>query len=362
MEVKSFKTIASESPKLVYREYAYWQLKCLMNSEFAKTKEFMFYGLVEKKVGQTIIVDRFELMPNANCSAAYCEADNEKLAAWMLSSFDDKDRCRIRIHAHSHVNMATSPSGTDNDQILSLANSVSDYYVQLIVNHRNANTCNIYDSKLGLAFNKVDQFILINNEYAYKLNTSVQENPLFTWNEKLCQVKDFKPSIKDGSYQIESNWLELGNHLALNMANLSYVLNGQYLCIDGDEIGIYESEDEEKEINALFDKMVKKSVTYGSTYPSPKSDYPSYDYGKRYEGYRPYGSFYGQAYDDYEDEYSRIPSYQKSRFTDDDDEEEDGYNFGKVDSKKEKESYTPSVTSYKKPDKASGKNFKIKRK
>lgn len=357
MEVKTFKSIIGESPKLVYREHAYWQLKCLMNSTFAKSKEFMFYGLVEKKVGQTIIVDRFELMPNQNCSAAYCEADNEKLAAWMLSSFDDKDRCRIRIHAHSHVNMATSPSGTDNDQILSLANSVSDYYVQLIVNHKNENTCNIYDSALGVAFNKVDQFILINNEYAYKLNSSDQENPLFTWNEKLCKVKEFKPSIKDGSYQIESNWLELGNHLALNMVTLNYVLNGQYLCIDDDEIGIYESEAEVKEIDELFDKMVKKSA-YSSVYQPTKSDHPSYSYGKSYDSYRyPYGKFY----DDYEDEFNGIPSYQNSRFIDDDDEE-DGYNFGKVASTKEKDAYTPSVTSYKKSAKTSGKNFKIKRK
>lgn len=359
MEVKRFKNLADESPKLIYREHAYWQLKCLMHSAFAKTKEFMFYGLVEKKVGQTIIVDRFELMPNTNCSVAYCEADSEKLAAWMLSSFDDNDRRRIRIHAHSHVNMATSPSGTDNDQILSLANSVSDYYVQLIINHKNANTCNIYDSKLGLAFNNVDQFILINDEYAYKLNTSAQEDQLFIWNEKLCQIKDFKPSIKDGSYQVESNWLELGNHLALNMATLNYVLNGQYLCIDGDEIGIYESEDEEKAINDLFDKMVKKSNTYNSNYQSPKSNYPSYDYGKSYERYSQYGSFYDKEYADYEDKFSGIPSYQKSGFIDD---AEDEYDFGKVDGKKEPDYYTPSITSYKNPAKSSGKNFKIKRK
>lgn len=189
---------AKTYPKLLYTTKVLKQLLCMLSTKHAENKEFMFLGTIEKANDTYLIKDIF-LVPQTNCSAAYCETDDNKYPEWLNENFKNiEERKTIRLHGHSHVNMGTSPSGTDDQQIMHLCDSVNNYFIQLIVNHRLENTCNIWDKEQGLIFNNVDQYIIINEE-------------LIEFNGKK-NMKHISKNIQNGTYNVENNIVALQNY------------------------------------------------------------------------------------------------------------------------------------------------------
>ena len=279
----------NRNPKVVYREKAYWNVLSLMGSDFAKSKEFACWGIVEYTSDDTIIVESFHLCPNTKNSAAYCEVDEDKFDQWAQSGkyFPITKAGKLRVHAHSHVNMGVTPSGTDNTQYHEKATSISDYFIQLIFNHKEEHTLNLCDAKTGIKYEGVPEYIQIQN-YIYDR----QLKKFFEWNEEAKEIGK-EPVIPDGNVVIKDNAIQINDILSFDFAEKTFVVDGELLkIIPGQGSIYYISDDEVKEINNLFDKMIDKT----SAYVQPKSTQPVSTYNNyKYSGYQ-YNSDYNSDY------------------------------------------------------------------
>lgn len=281
----------SRAPIVIFREQAYFDILKMMGSTFAKDKEFMFYGFVEEVVNNQYILDKFVLIPNMKNSGAYCESDEEKYVEFM-QQFSIKDRMRVRVHAHSHVNMATNPSGTDDKEFMEKANSISNYYIQLIVNHKEENTINICDVSTGIKYEQVPQYIQV-GKYIY----SRTKKQIFTWDENNKKIGD-AVKITDGEYTIKDNQLVFDDVLKYSFTSNSFILDGEKLLLTLNASSIYYiSDDEEKEVEESFDKLIKKT-TYATSsgYPTANNKRVSYTYDYESDYPYPYCNNYGYTY------------------------------------------------------------------
>ena len=206
MKTSIFKEI--RIPKIIFTEKAYWDITSLMGSTFAKTKEFACVGLVESASDDWIIVERFFLCPNTQNSAAYCEINGAKYTEWTLNNFKANERNRLRVHAHSHVNMGVSPSGTDNEAFIDKAKNISDYYVQLIFNHKEEHTINLCDCKTGIKYEGLSEYILI-QDYIYDR----AKKQFFMWNKE-DKTLGSSPVISDGNVEIKDNKIQINDILS----------------------------------------------------------------------------------------------------------------------------------------------------
>lgn len=265
------KTIA---PKIIYSSKAFTKMITFINTTHAKTKEFMFLGLVSKEENNYIVSD-FMLVPQHKCSQAYCESDDDRYPEWLAKTIDIKDRKLIRLHGHHHVNMATKPSGTDDHQIEELCKNVSDYYIQLIINNKLENTVNIWDKKQHLIFEDVDQYIKIEDTLIKLKNINNYE--IYKMD---LQSKDITTS-NDGMLCIGNNVVLIPeeNTLVLLDKNISIILK-----INSTLAQVVLQNDKEliKEANTEMSKMIKDNTVY----PYVKTDLSGYDYyGNRYSDY-----------------------------------------------------------------------------
>lgn len=309
MDIKPLnKNKTSLAPKLIFREEAYFDLKKMMSSTLARDTEFMCFGTVEKVTERKeYIIDHFYLIPNKENSGAYCEADEERLNSEFYPRFAIPDRRRIRCHCHSHVNMNTSPSGTDAEQGESFAASVSDYFIQLIINHKDMNTANILQSSTGIGFYKVPMYIQIGNHVAKLKEQEKDEIKFFSWSEEKG-IDGSTVNIPNGKYEISDGWLNIDDSLFMYMDDQSWYLVGDHMQIDSVSISLHKdaiTEDMKKEINEEFTKMVRKkeyktpSAYQPSKYRSPaNSCYWDNENPRDLDYY--HGGYSGRSYGGYE--------------------------------------------------------------
>lgn len=289
--VKPLNTVViNEYPKLIYTTKAYRTLLAMMSTTHAKTKEFMFLGFVEQS-GKDYIVEDFFLVPQHMCSGAYCET-SDRYDTWINEAVPLDKRRLIRLHGHSHVNMGTSPSGTDDNQIKELCINVSNYFIQLIINHNMANTVNIWDKANNLIYNNIDQYIKINNSLIKVTNRTSLVFPKFN-------IKDGEYRIKDGILLLD---LEDGNYAAYDIQNNSFMLYDDELIITSRSINCFSKEEHNKYIKTLEeqteDLIEKPTVTY-VTKSMFDDDY--YDYNPYVKNYSTY-----QKEDDHTNSYKHM--------------------------------------------------------
>ena len=267
--------VVNDYPKLIYTTKAYRTLLAMMATTHAKTKEFMFLGFVEQS-GKDYIVEDFFLVPQHMCSGAYCET-SDRYDTWINEAVPLDKRRLIRLHGHSHVNMPTSPSGTDDNQIKELCVNVSNYFIQLIINHNMNNTVNIWDKTNNLIYSNIEQYIKINNSLIKVTNKT---SPVFP-----------KFNITDGAYRIKNGMLLLplegNNYAAYDFENHSFMLYDHELIITSKSITCFDKEKHDNYIKTLEaqteDLIEKPAVAYTqqSLYDSPH-DY----YGRNYSSYK----------------------------------------------------------------------------
>lgn len=260
--------VVNDYPKLIYTTKAYRTLLAMMSTTHAKTKEFMFLGFVEQS-GKDYIVEDFFLVPQHMCSGAYCET-NDRYETWINEAVPLDKRRLIRLHGHSHVNMPTSPSGTDDNQIKELCVNVSNYFIQLIINHNMANTVNIWDKTNNLIYSNIDQYIKINNSLIRVTNKTSLVFPKF--------------NITDGTYRIKDGILLLplegDNYAAYDIQNHSFMLYDDELIITSRAINCFDKVEHDnyiKTLEAQTEDLIEKpavKVTYATQYSL--NDY--YDY------------------------------------------------------------------------------------
>ena len=152
----------SKKPIIIFTSKAYAELVSMHKTNYSKSLEFMYIGEVLKNENNYII-KHFNIVPQCKNSGAYCETDDDKYAIWLQQTYDVKDRDKIRLHGHSHVNMATSPSGTDDSNVLNMMSFVDDYFIQLISNNKLVTTINLYDKQSMLIYKNLELLILLEN-------------------------------------------------------------------------------------------------------------------------------------------------------------------------------------------------------
>lgn len=179
----------SKKPIIIFTSKAYAELVSMHKTNYSKSLEFMYIGEVLKNENNYII-KHFNIIPQCKNSGAYCETDDDKYAIWLQQTYDIKDRDKIRLHGHSHVNMATSPSGTDDSNVLNMMSFVDDYFIQLISNNKLVTTINLYDKQSMLIYKNLELLILLENgvliDNKGKIIAGLKES-----------VNDYKPKYTD---------------------------------------------------------------------------------------------------------------------------------------------------------------------
>lgn len=179
----------SKKPVIIFTSKAYAELVSMHKTNYSKSLEFMYIGEVLKNENNYII-KHFNIIPQCKNSGAYCETDDDKYAIWLQQTYDVKDRDKIRLHGHSHVNMATSPSGTDDSNVLNMMSFVDDYFIQLISNNKLVTTINLYDKQSMLIYKNLELLILLENgvlvDNKGKVIAGLKES-----------VNDYKPKYTD---------------------------------------------------------------------------------------------------------------------------------------------------------------------
>lgn len=261
--------LIKDYPKLIYTTQAFKTLIAMMNTTHAKTKEFLFLGLVHKEKNDYIVED-FLLVPQQKCSTAYCETDDEAYPQWLAENVPLEQRSLIRLHGHSHVNMGTTPSGTDDTQIKELCNNVSDFFIQLIVNHNMVNTINIWDKTNKIIYNNLEQYIEING-ILIKLTSKAAIN--------IPQLK-----IPDGDYKVKDGCITfLRSNIKLDIINgFTYIYDNNIILSNNPKCNVSlidEGNAYQNEINNQMTKYIKAPVIPAyPTYPTYDDKYGDYPY------------------------------------------------------------------------------------
>lgn len=271
VKVREIKDAGAQLPVVVYSEAAFKMLMLCMKSTHAKSKEFMMVGSVERHENIFNIKNLY-LPPNKSCSGSYCES-GDTYDKWFFETFKTiEEKKAIRCHLHSHVNMKAFPSGTDGKQIMELYGSVTDYYVQIIVNHEFKNYVAIYEN--GLIYEEVPQFIQIKDLLVSfeDLNKSSVEN-----------------GIADGEYTIKNGKIDFEDGVIYDIYSAEWEIKSDGLKYDHGKISMIPTADELKDINAEFTKKCVSTTTYnyggGTSYPYGGNSFPNPHYTKPGESY-----------------------------------------------------------------------------
>jgi hypothetical protein len=270
VKVTEIKGAAEQLPVIVYSEKAFRTLMLHMKSTHAQTKEFMMVGSVDRK-DNVFNITNFYLPPNKSCSGSYCES-GDSYDSWFFETFKTiEEKKSVRCHLHSHVKMKAFPSGTDSKQIMELYGAVSDYYIQIIINHDFENYVAIYTK--GLLYEEVPQLIQI--------------------GDMLIDFKSLKSAsanygIEDGTYEIKDGQLLFEDGVRYDIKKADWIIESEGLTYSDGKISMIPKAEELKDINASFAKMCPVTYTsppYSGSFGGPY--YDSYNRGPYYGGEKP---------------------------------------------------------------------------
>lgn len=260
-------------PFVVFTSKAVAQLFAMLSTKTAETLEFMFMGEVQKEVRdkKTIYkVTNFVLIPQEKNSGAYCETDDERYPEWLNKNYPTIEQKRsVRLHGHSHVNMAVSPSGTDNENMMNMMEYVSDYFIQFIINRKYDTTINIYDKSENIVYEGLEPHVLLaNNLLVYGIKDPELLNT---------------PEIDTSNLQTnqETRTLFLNKNITLDLESLRISIFDDNLILD--ELGLSLTDQRVLDIDTYEEqlKSLIKKPPYYSTSPldaSPLSTQSTYYY------------------------------------------------------------------------------------
>lgn len=262
-------------PILLLSSKAYAELVSMHDTQYSKSKEFMYIGEVVKD-GNIYLVEHFNIVPQCKNSGAYCETDDEKYATWLQETYPIKERNKVRLHGHSHVNMGTSPSGTDDTNVLNMMKFVDDYFIQMISNNRLVTTFNLYDKQNMLIYKDLEYNIIMEN--GVLVNT---KGEILTGLED--SIKKYKPTYSDKKIIFKEG-------IYFDWDSKRLIVEDLYITVqDGNKSILTEvfTEDYQKALEKYADNSVITKVTPQATcYPKYDSDYYYEKYGGHgYNGY-----------------------------------------------------------------------------
>lgn len=139
-----------ERPKIVFTEIAYQKMTALISQ---CSKEIGWHGVCSRD-GLTFYINDLLMFPQT-VTGATVTTDDYAYQAW-LEELTDEEINNCRYYGHSHVNMATSPSGTDDNYQNDLMQNIRDYYIFGIHNKKGEMWWNIYDIENNILYEKAD--------------------------------------------------------------------------------------------------------------------------------------------------------------------------------------------------------------
>lgn len=235
-------------PTVYITTKAFLDVQLLMNTETAEDKEFVFLGIVTRKENIFLISD-IHIPPQTNNSGAYCETDDDRFVEW-IQTFNPNERKTIRMHGHSHVNMSTNPSSVDENTLKELMTTISDFFVQFIINLKGEYTLNIYDKTNNLIIEGIQLLVIdsLNNIFKYVDNKLILKTSSIDLNNKT----------------VKNNKIDINDNLCLNIKTLKYEYTSPELATNDEKILI--NTDLAEEVDELLNKQIKTNNFVNSLY------------------------------------------------------------------------------------------------
>ena len=256
----------TEQPKIKFNSYAYMKLQAFLKTEFAKKYEFMCIGEVVRDKNIYTVMN-LHIIPQMKNGSAYCETDDEKYAIWLQENYKPDERKLVRLHAHSHVNMATSPSGTDNDNIYKMMKYVKDYFIQMIFNLKDSITLNLYQREDMLIYKDLPYTVILDNEIEY--------DPLSNMFTNIKDMSKYKPCIVN-------NIVVFTDGLEFDLASQQFYAYDKNLIISQYDIFPFDKEKYDKLIETS-QKELKNYEPTTTTYSTKKGGYKTKEDSDYYE-------------------------------------------------------------------------------
>lgn len=147
-------------PTICITTKAYIKMRLLVDKF---DKEIGWYGIVNQMPGleNTYVIEDIVVYPQT-VSGATCEQDEDRMFEFEMRLTTDQVNHK-RFHGHSHVNMATSPSGVDENFYQELLSQVTDFFIITITNKRNEYTTRFYDVANNILYTDVEIHLIDDN-------------------------------------------------------------------------------------------------------------------------------------------------------------------------------------------------------
>jgi hypothetical protein len=164
-------------------------------------KEIGWLGRVERADNCFLIHDVYLFKQEVN--ATTCEISPEGLSDFAMDVLTNQGNAgmdivnNLRLWGHSHVNMAVSPSGQDDTQILTFKEG-NPWFIRVIANKSGEMEFSVYDFEQGIKFKNVKWMEyratqaeleeVIKAEIAEKVTTKVYASAKNTWSKDSGKV------------------------------------------------------------------------------------------------------------------------------------------------------------------------------
>jgi len=147
-------------PTICITTKAYIKMRLLVDKF---DKEIGWYGIVNQMPGleNTYVIEDIVVYPQT-VSGATCEQDEDRMFEFEMRLTTDQVNHK-RFHGHSHVNMATNPSGVDENFYQELLSQVTDFFIITITNKRNEYTTRFYDVANNILYTDVEIHLIDDN-------------------------------------------------------------------------------------------------------------------------------------------------------------------------------------------------------
>lgn len=163
-------------------------------------KEIGWLGMAIKDDKKNIIYIEDTILFKQEVHSTTTELTPEGLAEFGEKLLKQKDGMemwnKIKVWGHSHVNMSTSPSGQDNSQMETFAESGHDWFARIITNKSGDMRVDLYLYDLGIIYNNIPWFKHASEE---EIKVEDQINALLEKLEKFQEkrINKFQKEIQE---------------------------------------------------------------------------------------------------------------------------------------------------------------------
>lgn len=184
--------IGNKAPHVYITKLAYNKMIQYTNN---CNDEIGWLGTAIKEDDVYIIEDTFLFKQETHSTTA--EITTEGLGEFAMDILQREDGMDIwnnmRVWGHSHVNMATSPSSQDDKQMLVFEESDHDFFIRIITNKKGDLRLDVYDYKLGIAYEELPYMILYDEKESERLNSiNLMIARLTKEKEELTSITDLE--------------------------------------------------------------------------------------------------------------------------------------------------------------------------